>query len=164
MSAPRMVAINAFAASQKSARQPNIEKGPRKALRRNCNAPSVSTACKRITDAMAVCPRYPECRSQRSMTPSQLAHEAVKTHSQQFTAAEAFEREAACLYEEQTAERLQQHQSFRSWFGRPSSLSLSRFRAAVKYAGRPAAADMAFSIAAFADGWSQNQVADALAA
>ena len=34
----------------------------------------------------------------------------------------------------------------------------------MKYAGRPAAADMAFCIAAFSTGWSQSQVAAALAA
>ena len=83
---------------------------------------------------------------------------------QQFTAAEAFELEAERFLQQERAERQQQRENFRPWLGRPSSLTLSRFRAAVKYAGRPAAADMAFCIAAFSTGWSQSQVAAALAA
>ena len=82
---------------------------------------------------------------------------------QQFTAAKSFELDAERLYEAKTNERKQQRQSFRPWFGKVPSLDLSRFRTSVKYAGRPAAADIAFSIAAIANGWSESRVADALA-
>lgn len=41
-------------------------------------------------------------------------------------------------------------------------ITLTRFRAAPHYAGRPAAADMAFSICAFAHGWSETDIAAAL--
>ncbi len=84
-------------------------------------------------------------------------------NGQQFAVAEAFELEAAKLQQIERDEQDRKRQSFRPWLGRASSLSLSQFRAAAKYAGRPAAADMAFSIAAFANGWTQSQVTDALA-
>lgn len=41
-------------------------------------------------------------------------------------------------------------------------LTLTRFRAGPRYAGRPAAADMAFSICAYAYGWSESDIAAAL--
>ena len=40
--------------------------------------------------------------------------------------------------------------------------SLSRFRSSPRYQGRPAAADMAFCIAACAQGWSESDIAAAL--
>ena len=46
----------------------------------------------------------------------------------------------------------------------PSVLSLPRFRSLPRYAGRPAAADMAFSICALAHGWTEAVVAVALRA
>ncbi len=82
---------------------------------------------------------------------------------QQFSAGQCFDLETSRLYQAQTAERTVQRKSFRPWLGRACYLALSRFRTAAKYAGRPAAADMAFSIAAFANGWTERQVADALA-
>ena len=45
-----------------------------------------------------------------------------------------------------------------------ATLSLLRFRTSPRYAGRPAAADMAFSIAASAQGWAEADIAAALAA
>ncbi len=49
---------------------------------------------------------------------------------------------------------------------RPSSYSapvtLSRFRLSPRYQGRPAAADMAFCIAACAQGWSESEITAAL--
>ncbi len=81
---------------------------------------------------------------------------------QRFSVSECFDVEANRLHQAQIAERTLQRMSFLPWRGRASFLALSRFRAAVTYAGRPAAADMAFSIAAFANGWTQSQVSDAL--
>ena len=82
---------------------------------------------------------------------------------QRFSASQCFDVEANRLHQAQIAKRTLQRMSFRPWRGRATFPALSRFRAAVKYAGRPAAADMAFSIAAFANGWTLGQVADALA-
>ncbi len=84
-------------------------------------------------------------------------------NGQPFPAAKAFELEAVRLNQINNDEQNRNRQSFRPWLGRASSLDLTRFRNLARYAGRPAAADMAFSIAAFACGWSQSQVADALA-
>ena len=58
---------------------------------------------------------------------------------------------------------MKQHQNVRPWTGKAENLSLSRFRASPRYQSRPAAADMAFSIAALYNGWSQTEVEDALA-
>ena len=41
-------------------------------------------------------------------------------------------------------------------------VTLARFRISPPYGGRPAAADMAFSIAAYAQGWSETDIAAAL--
>ena len=53
-----------------------------------------------------------------------------------------------------------------SYPARPSGLALpitlARFRTSPRYGDRPAAADMAFSIAAFAQGWSEADIAAAL--
>ena len=90
----------------------------------------------------------------------------VRLHShtgQQFTNAERFENEVASLHRSREMERLKQRQGSRPWTGRAVNLCLSRFRTSPRYQGRPAAADMAFSIAALAHGWSLIQVADALA-
>ena len=90
----------------------------------------------------------------------------VRLHShssRQFTNAASFEQEIISLQRSRELERKAQRQTFRPWTGRASNLCLARFRTAPKYQGRPAAADMAFSIAAFASGWSQSRIADALA-
>ena len=90
----------------------------------------------------------------------------VRLHShtgQQFTQAEQFEREIATLQYSRERERMEQRQSFRPSTGRAARPCLSQFRAAPKYEGRPAAADMAFSIAAFASGSSETRITDALA-
>ncbi len=104
--------------------------------------------------------RKPQHRNAQDLFPF------VRLHShtgQQFTNAERVEIEVASLYRSREMERLEQRQSFRPWTGRAVKLCLSRFRTSTRYQGRPAAADMAFSIAALANGWSQTQVADALA-
>ena len=104
--------------------------------------------------------RKPQHRNAQGLFPF------VRLHShtgQQFTNAERVEIEVASLYRSHEMERTKQRQSFRPCTGRAMNLCLSRFRASPRYQGRPAAADMAFSIAALANGWSQAQVADALA-
>ena len=81
----------------------------------------------------------------------------------QFTNAERFDNEILSSHRSREMERMEQRQSFRPWTQRAVNLNLSRFRTSLRYQGRPAAADMAFSIAALANGWSQTQVAEALA-
>ena len=105
--------------------------------------------------------RKPQHRNDKGLFP----FVRLRSHTgQQFTYAETFENELDSLLWSREIERIKQHQTSRPWSGRALNLSLVRFRTAPKYRGRPAAADMAFSIAALANGWSQNQVADALAA
>jgi len=79
-----------------------------------------------------------------------------------YVKAEAFASEISSLYREQEQQRNALRQSFRPSYHLSSSLSLSRFRNAPRYAGRPAAADMAFAIAACAHGWPESGIAAAL--
>ncbi len=104
--------------------------------------------------------RKPQHRQNAGLFPFVRLHGHT---GQQFTAAELFELEAQRLYHAKIVERQRQRESFRPWFGKAPLLDLSRFRTSARYEGRPAAADMAFSVAAIANGWSMSQVADALA-
>ena len=103
--------------------------------------------------------RKPQHREAKALFPF------VRLHShtgQQFTNAETFENELDSLHRFYELERTKQRQSFRPWTGRTVNLCLSQFRTAPKYQGRPAAADMAFSIAALSRGWSLSQIENAL--
>jgi hypothetical protein len=79
--------------------------------------------------------------------------------------AEAFEQEITTLYEareqEHEARRLQGYLSPRRG-PRLSKLSLERFRSSTKYQDRPAAADIAFCVAAFANGMSEDRIERAI--
>jgi hypothetical protein len=79
--------------------------------------------------------------------------------------AEAFEREITALYEareqEHEARRLKSSLSTRRG-PRLSNLSLERFRNSTRYQDRPAAADIAFCVAAFADGMTEDRIGRAL--
>jgi len=88
----------------------------------------------------------------------------LHSHSgQPFAAAMAFHSELLSLQhqveQKRTALRL-------SYATRPSCyaspITLSRFRKSPRYQGRPAAADMAFCIAACSQGWSKSDIAAAL--
>jgi hypothetical protein len=82
---------------------------------------------------------------------------------QVFPAAAAFHSQLLCLQhqikQKRTAVRL-------SFAARPvrvyADVSLTRFRASSRYQGRPAAADMAFCIAACSQGWTESDIAAAL--
>ena len=79
--------------------------------------------------------------------------------------AEEFEQEITTLYEareqEREAKRLQS--SLSPHRGRRlSNLSLERFRTSIKYQDRPAAADIAFCVAAYANGMSEDRIERAL--
>jgi hypothetical protein len=75
--------------------------------------------------------------------------------------AEAFEQEITTLYEareqEHEAGRLESSLSPRRG-PRLSNLSLERFRTSIKYQDRPAAADIAFCVAAYANGMIENRI------
>ena len=82
-----------------------------------------------------------------------------------FPQAEAFHRELIALFERQEAEQRESRTRYVAHTILPSaSLTLARFRSASRYARQPAAADMAFAIAAFAHGWSDHDIAAELAA
>ena len=104
--------------------------------------------------------RKPQHRNAQGFYPYARLH----THSgQPFAAAAAFHCQLLVSHHtierERTAQRL-------SYVGRPAHftvpVTLSRFRSAPRYRGRPAAADMAFCIATFAQGWSASAIATAL--
>ena len=92
----------------------------------------------------------------------------VRLHShsgQQYPMGEAYEQEITRLYEareqEREARRLQSSLS-PQWGPRLSNLSLGRFRTSTKYHDRPAAADMAFCVAAYANGMTEDRIERAL--
>lgn len=81
-----------------------------------------------------------------------------------FQEADAFRARVLALGQEAEAERAAMRLSFAA---RPISryvapVTLSRFRSSLNYKGRPAAADMAFCIAAVAHGWTESDIAAAL--
>ena len=80
-----------------------------------------------------------------------------------YTQAQAFALEVSGLYERQEQQRRTRQNSFRPSQGLSCRVSLPQFRNAPKYANRPAAAAMAFAIAAYAHGWPEHDIAAALA-
>jgi len=104
--------------------------------------------------------RKPQHRNAQGLYP----FARLQSHAgQPFRVAEAFRCQLDALWrkaeQERTASRLR-------FAARPSSYSapvtLSRFRLSPRYQSRPAAADMAFCIAACAQGWSESDIAAAL--
>ena len=87
----------------------------------------------------------------------------IGSTGKQYAQAETFPREVSHLYERQEQERSLRRLSFQPLKRTSYNLTVSRFRNATKYTNRPAAADMAFAIAAFAHGWQEQQIATALA-
>jgi hypothetical protein len=84
---------------------------------------------------------------------------------QQYPIAEAFEQEITTLYEareqEREAKRVQSSLSPHR-APRASNLCLERFRTSIKYQDRPAAADIAFCVAAYANGMTEDRIERAL--
>ena len=104
--------------------------------------------------------RKPQHRTATGLFPYVSLHSYA---GQQFTSAESFDSELVRLQRSRELEQDAQRQRSQSRISRSSGLQLGLFRALPKYRGRPAAADMAFAIAAFAGGWSESEIADALA-
>ncbi len=104
--------------------------------------------------------RKPQHRSAGGLFP----FARLVSHSgQPFPRAAAFRARLLGLHEEAERKRTALRLSHAHWPVRSAlPVSLSRFRTCPRYAGQPAAADMAFSIAACAQGWSQADIAAAL--
>ncbi len=89
----------------------------------------------------------------------------VNHSGQTFLHAAAFLNRLLRLQQQIKEQRAALHSSFASRPARPASgLFLSRFRTSPRYQGRPAAADLAFSIAAYSQGWSEEGIAAELVA
>jgi hypothetical protein len=88
----------------------------------------------------------------------------VSHPGQPFPAAEPLRLQLDAIQKKAEQQRTAARLSFASRPVRtPGFVTLSRFRTSPRYAGRPAAADMAFSIAACAQGWAESEIAAALA-
>lgn len=84
---------------------------------------------------------------------------------EQYPMAETFAQEITKLYEEREQEREERRiqVSLSPQRGpRLSNLSLERFRTSTKYQDRPAAADIAFCVAAYANGMTEDRIERAL--
>ena len=82
---------------------------------------------------------------------------------QQYPMADAFHEEITKLYEAEKQKReVRWQQASLSPQRGGRSLSLERFRTSTKYADRPAAADIAFCVAAFANGMTDDRIERAL--
>jgi hypothetical protein len=83
----------------------------------------------------------------------------------QYPTAQAFEQDITKLYEAREQER--EARRFQSSLSpqrgrRLSNLSLERFRTSTRYQDRPAAADIAFCVAAYANGMTEDRIGCAL--
>jgi hypothetical protein len=82
---------------------------------------------------------------------------------QPFALAEPFRLRLTALHQKSEQERAAARLSFASRPNRYAApVTLSRFRTSPRYIGRPAAADMAFCIAACSQRWSESDIAAAL--
>jgi hypothetical protein len=108
-------------------------------------------------------PGFTNCKPKYRKSDGLFPFVRLHSHSgQQYPMAEAFEQEITTLYEareqEHEARRLQRSLSPQ----RGPRLSLARFRTSIKYQDRPAAADIAFCVAAYANGMSDDRIGCAL--
>ena len=111
-------------------------------------------------------PGFTNCKPKYRKSDGLFPFVRLHSHSgQQYPMAEAFEQEITTLYEareqEHEARRLQSSLSPQRG-PRLSNLSLERFRSSTKYQDRPAAADIAFCVAAFANGMTEDRIERAL--
>jgi hypothetical protein len=111
-------------------------------------------------------PGFTNCKPKHRKSDGFFPFVRLRSHSgQQYPMAEAFEHEITTLYEareqEHEAKRLESSLSPRRG-PRLSNLSLGRFRSSTRYQNRPAAADIAFCVAAFANGMTEDRIGCAL--
>ncbi len=111
-------------------------------------------------------PGFTNCKPKYRKPDGLFPFVRLKNHTgEQYPMAQAFEQKITQMYEarEQERETRRQLASLSPRSGpRSSSLSLERFRTLSKYQDRPAAADIAFCVAAFADGMAEDAIETAL--
>src|SRR5882672_5564706 len=111
-------------------------------------------------------PGFTNCKPEYRKRDGLFPFVCLDSHTgQQYPMAQAFEQEITKLYEarehEREARRLQSSLSPKRG-PRLSNLSLERFRTSIKYQDRPAAADIAFCVAAYANGMTDDRIERAL--
>jgi hypothetical protein len=111
-------------------------------------------------------PGFTNCKPKYKRSDGLVPFVQLRSHSgKQYPMAKAFVQEIMKLYEareqEREARRLQASLSPQRG-PRLSNLSLERFRTSSKYNDRPAAADIAFCVAAFANGMDEIKIECAL--
>jgi RepB DNA-primase from phage plasmid len=111
-------------------------------------------------------PGFTNCKPKYRKADGLFPFVRLKSNSgEQYPMAEAFVREITKLYEEREQEREERRiqASLSPQRGpRLSNLSLERFRTSTKYLARPAAADIAFCVAAYANGMTEDRIERAL--
>ena len=111
-------------------------------------------------------PGFTNCKPKYKRPDGLFPFVRLKSHSgEQYPMAETFAQEIIRLYQEreQQREAKRLHASLSPRRGpRLSNLSLERFRTSGKYHDRPAAADIAFCVAAYANGMTEDQIERAL--
>ena len=111
-------------------------------------------------------PGFTNCKPKYRKPDGLFPFVRLKSHSgEQYPMAEAFMQEITKLYEEREQEREERRiqASLSPQRGpRLSNLSLERFRTSTKYQDRPAAADIAFYVAAYANGMTEDRIERAL--
>jgi len=111
-------------------------------------------------------PNFTNCKPKYRKPDGFFPFVRLKIHTgEQYPVAEVFGQEITQVYEaqeqEREARRLQASLSPRGG-PRSSTPSLERFRTSAKYQDRPAAADIAFCVAAIADGKTESRIERAL--
>ena len=111
-------------------------------------------------------PGFTNCKPKYKRPDGLFPFVRLTSHSgEQYPMAEAFAQEITKLYQqreqEREAKRLQASLSPQRG-PRLSNVSLERFRTSGKYRDRPAAADIAFCVAAYANGMTHDQIERAL--
>jgi hypothetical protein len=111
-------------------------------------------------------PGFTNCKPKYRKPDGLFPFVRLRSHTgEQYPMADRFVAEITRLYEarEQEREARRLHASLSPRRGpRSSNLSLERFRTSSKYQDRPAAADIAFCVAAFANGMSEDRIERAL--
>jgi hypothetical protein len=111
-------------------------------------------------------PGFTNCKPKYRKPDGLFPFVRLKSNSgEQYPMAETFAQEITKLYEEREQEREERRiqASLSPQRGpRLSNLSLERFRTSTKYHDRPAAADIAFCVAAYANGMTEDRIERAL--
>ena len=111
-------------------------------------------------------PGFTNCKPKYKRPDGLFPFVRLTSHSgEQYPMAEAFAQEITKLYQQREQEReAKRLQASLSPQGGPrlSNVTLERFRTSGKYRDRPAAADIAFCVAAYANGMTHDQIERAL--